>query len=136
MKGHLRERSPGHWGIVLDIRDPATGKRKRRWHSFAGTKRQAQVECARLISEMQGGTYVEPSKVTVAAYLARWLEHVRPQISPRTFERYSEIVVKNILPALGGVQLAKLRPVQISKCTQGRSLQAVRTAQVASRPPA
>jgi len=115
MKGHLRERSPGHWGIVLDVRDPATGKRKRRWHSFAGTKRQAQVECARLISEMQGGTYLELGKLTIAAYFARWLEHVRPQISPRTFERYSEIVTKNILPELGGVQLAKLRPVQISE---------------------
>src|SRR6266498_3526981 len=115
MKGHLRERSPGHWAIVLDVRDSATGKRKRRWHSFTGTKRPAQVECARLISAIQGGNYVEPSKVTVAAYLPRWLEHVRPQISPRTFERYSEIVVKNILPALGVVQLAKLRPVQISE---------------------
>jgi len=73
MKGHLRERSPGRWGIVLDIRDPTTGKRKRRWHSFAGTKRQAQVECARLISEMQGGTYLEPGKLTIAAYFARCL---------------------------------------------------------------
>jgi hypothetical protein len=23
MKGHLRERSPGHWAIVIDVRDPA-----------------------------------------------------------------------------------------------------------------
>ena len=45
MRGHLRERSPGHWAIVIDVRDPQTGKRKRRWHSFEGTKRQAQVEC-------------------------------------------------------------------------------------------
>jgi integrase len=115
MKGHLRERSPGRWAIVLDISDPATGKRKRRWHSFAGTKRQAQIECARLISELQGGTYLEPSKLTMAAYFARWLEHIRPQISPRTFERYSEIVTKNILPAVGGLLLSRLRPVQISE---------------------
>jgi hypothetical protein len=27
MKGHIRERSPGHWAIVLDVRDPQTGKR-------------------------------------------------------------------------------------------------------------
>ena len=67
MKGHIRERSSGHWAIILDTRDPATGKRRRKWHSFKGTKRQAQVECARLISEMQRGTYVEPSKTTVAS---------------------------------------------------------------------
>ena len=36
MRGHLRERSPGHWAIVIDVRDPDTGKRKRRWHTFAG----------------------------------------------------------------------------------------------------
>jgi hypothetical protein len=29
MKGHLRERSPGHWAIVIDVREPQTGKRKR-----------------------------------------------------------------------------------------------------------
>ena len=28
MKGHLRERSPGRWAIVIDVRDPTTGKRK------------------------------------------------------------------------------------------------------------
>ena len=42
MKGHIRERSPGRWAIVLEIRDPATGSRRRKWHTFVGTKRQAQ----------------------------------------------------------------------------------------------
>jgi hypothetical protein len=76
MKGHIRERSPGHFAIILEQRDPATGKRKRKWHSFAGTKRQTQIECARLISEMKGGTYLEPSKTTIAQFLDRWLEHM------------------------------------------------------------
>ena len=68
MRGHLRERSPGHWAIVIDVRDPTTGKRKRRWHTLVGTKRQAQIECARLISELQGGTPVAPSRETLAAF--------------------------------------------------------------------
>jgi integrase len=114
MKGHIRERSPGHWAIVLDVRDSATGKRKRRWHSFEGTKRQAQTECARLISEMKGGTYVDPSKITVATFLDRWLDHVRVQVAPRTHERYAELARKTIVPLLGGVILIKLRPEQIS----------------------
>ena len=60
MRGHIRERSPGHWAIVIDVRDPQTGERRRRWHSFTGTKRQAQVECARLVSELQNGTRIGP----------------------------------------------------------------------------
>jgi hypothetical protein len=38
MKGHIRERSPGHCAIILDQRDPATGQRRRKWHSFKGPK--------------------------------------------------------------------------------------------------
>ncbi len=114
MKGHIRERSPGHWAIVLDLRDPATGNRKRRWHSFTGTKRTAQIECARLISEMQRGTYLEPNKTTVAQFLDRWLADVKVRVSPKTFERYEQVCRKNIAPLLGAVLLPKLRPAQIS----------------------
>jgi hypothetical protein len=115
MKGHIRERSAGHWAIVLDMRDPATGTRRRKWHSFFGTKRQAQIECARLISEMQRGSYLEPSKTTVAQFLDRWLADVKARVSPRTYERYEQICHKNIIPLLGAVSLARLRPEQISE---------------------
>jgi integrase len=114
VKGHLRERSAGSWAIVLEQRDAATGKRKRKWHSFKGTKRQAQVECARLISVIQGGTYLEPSKTTVAEYLTRWLEHIESQVSPKSSERYAGLINQNIIPLLGAVHLTKLKPVQIS----------------------
>jgi integrase len=114
VKGHIRERSPGHWAIVIDVRDPTTGKRRRKWHGFAGTKRQAQVECARLISELNSGLYIEPAKITVAQFLARWLEDVKARVAAKTHERYGEIVRKNINPLLGTVVLTKLRPIQIS----------------------
>ena len=115
MKGHIRERSPGHWAIVVELRDPGTGKRRRKWHAFAGTKRKAQEECARLISALKGGTYLEPAKITVAEHMERRLEHVRSQVSPKTFERYCGVVRGNIVPALGGVLLTKLQPAQISE---------------------
>src|SRR3954466_15002680 len=114
MKGHIRERSPGHWAIVIDARDTETGMRKRRWHAFKGTKRQAQIESARLIGEIQNGTSVEPSRLTVAAFLARWLDHIRPQVAPRTWERYAEIVRTYLVPVLGAVPLTKLQAMAIS----------------------
>jgi integrase len=114
VRGHIRERSPGQWAIVLDVRDPETGKRRRKWHSFCGTKREAQVECSRLISAISGGAYIEPARITVGQFLDRWLEHIKPQVSPRTHERYGEIVRKNLDPILGAVVLTKLRPMPIS----------------------
>jgi len=114
MKGHIRERSAGRWAIILDVHNGATGKRRRKWHSFAGTKRRAQIECARLVSELQNGAPIESSRLTVAAYLNQWLEHIKPQVSSKTFERYSSIVRANLKPALGTIPLAKLQPMQVS----------------------
>ena len=113
MKGHIRQRSPGHWAIVIDERDPQTGKRKRRWRSFAGTKRQAQVEAARLISERQNGTAVEPNRITLGQFLGQWLEYIEPQVAPRTHERYGEIVRTYLVPALGTILLTKLQAMTI-----------------------
>jgi integrase len=119
MKGHIRERSPGRWAIILDVRDPVTGTRKRRWHSFKGTKRQAQIEAARLISELQNGTAVEPSRITVAQFLNEWLEHIEPQVAPRTHERYGEIVRTYLVPALGTTSLTKMQAMTISAAYAG-----------------
>jgi hypothetical protein len=114
MRGHLRERSPGHWAIVIDVRDPQTGKRKRKWHSFEGTKREAQIECARLITEREGGAYIDPTRVTVAAFLHRWLGHMSTQVSPRSHENYGAVINTNIVPLIGNIVLSKLRPDAIA----------------------
>jgi len=114
MRGHIRLRSPGHYAIIIDLIDATTGKRRRKWHSFTGTKRQAQVECARLIAAKQGGTYLEPNKTTLRQFLEKWLEHIKPNVSQGTHQRYSELALKNIVPLLGEVILSKLNPIHIS----------------------
>jgi integrase len=114
MKGHIRERSPGKWYVVLDNPDPETGKRRRKWVRVQGGKREAQVECARLVAAHRAGEFIEPSRLTVRQFLVRWLEHVRSQVAPRSFERYQEIAMKNLAPLLGGVALNKLKPMHVS----------------------
>ena len=96
MKGHVRERGKGNWYAVLSVRDPQTGKRRVRFHSLPGCKgkREAQQECARIITELSKGAYVEPDKTSLAQFLERWLIHIRTQVSPRTYERYAELVRK------------------------------------------
>lgn len=113
MKGHLKERSPGRWAIVIDVPDPETGKRRRKWHSFQGTKRQAESECARLVAELDGGSYIEPSKTTVREFFVRWLAHEKANVSPKTHSRYQELLLKNVAPLIGSVMLSKLSAARI-----------------------
>jgi integrase len=114
VRGHIRERSRGHWAIVIDLRDAATGRRKRKWHSFKGNKREAQKECARLIHELSVGAYIVPSRATLAAYLEVWLTDIKSRISPRTHQRYTQLARKNIVPLLGETFLKDLQPASIS----------------------
>jgi hypothetical protein len=89
MKGHVRARPQGsdNWYAVLSVRDPATGRRKTKWRRLkAKGKRQAQVECARLITELGTGGYAESDRISVGQFLERWLDHIRTQVSPRTHE--------------------------------------------------
>jgi integrase len=116
MKGHVKLRGKV-WYAILSVRDERTNKRKVRFVSLPNChgRREAQIECARLVTEAQTGGYVEPGKTTVAQFLERWLNHIQTQVSPRTHGRYCELMRTNVVPLLGAVPLAKLRPERISE---------------------
>ncbi|HEX9322844.1 MAG TPA: site-specific integrase [Xanthobacteraceae bacterium] len=115
MKGHLIERSPGKWAIVLDVKDPATGKRRRKWHSFSGTKREAQKRCAELITEIGQGAYIEPSKQTVARYFEAWLRDWAPlKAGPKTLERYWSLA-GHVTTAIGTKSLQQTRGSDLAR---------------------
>ena len=58
--------------------------------------------------------YLEPSKITVIQFFERWLRHIKPNVSPRTHERYEQIALKNIGPLIGAKRLVELKPIDIS----------------------
>jgi integrase len=114
-QGHIRQQGSGSWEIKFDLgRDPVTERRITKYVTFRGTKRGAQDELTRLLSQRNDGTYVEPTKMTVAQYLRHWLEaDIDRRVAARTAARHREIVEKNILPRLGHVPLRKLTAVHI-----------------------
>ncbi|MBC7324142.1 MAG: site-specific integrase, partial [Moorella sp. (in: Bacteria)] len=99
--------------IVVEAgRDPATGKRRRIKRAFQGNKRDAEKEMARLIAEVERGTYIEPSRMTFGEYTLSWLEdYGRIKLSPTTYRRYKQIIDLRVVPWLGSVPLSKLRPL-------------------------
>jgi len=115
MRGHLRERSPGRWAIVIDVRDPATGRRKRKWHSFRGTKREAQVKKAELIAAMGHGSYVEHSKIAVAEFVRSRIDQweAAGTITARTAQRYRQLAENQIAPHVGIKPIQKLTRLDV-----------------------
>ena len=44
MKGHVRKRSRTSWAIVLELEPGADGKRRQKWHSVKGNRKDAERE--------------------------------------------------------------------------------------------
>ena len=57
--------------------------------------------------------------MTVRAWLTQWHETVRSEVSPKTHERYGEIVNNFLIPALGNLPLVKLAPINIQHAYNG-----------------
>ena len=67
----------------------------------------------------KSGTSIDPARISVAAYLDRWLAHMRSQISPRTYELYGESIA-NTVPHIGHVLLSNCSRMRSQRCMQRR----------------
>lgn len=103
------------WLATMELgRDPLTGRR-RRTHVTAATRREAELEAARLRHEVAEGLDLEPTKITVAQYLSRWLGSVKSNLAPATYRRYEDLLRLHVMPYVGAVALSKLRPLQVQQ---------------------
>jgi integrase len=115
-QGHIRRRGEGSWEIKFDLgRNPVTGKRETRYHSFKGTRRQAQAELVRLSAEAIKGVYVDASGETISQFLDRWdRDWASHHVSLKTVERYRQLIANQIKPHLGAMLVQKVKPVHLN----------------------
>jgi len=127
MKGHVYQRTKGSWTLVYDLpADAATGKRRQKWQTVKGTKRDAERALREVLISIDTGAYVTPSKLTLGDLLGQWLrEYAAMNTTDRTQESYSAVVRRHLIPALGKIWLVELRPQDLqsyyaSKLAKGR----------------
>ncbi len=113
MKGHITRRGDA-WCIVFDLGRDERGRRRQKWVTVRGSRRDAERELARLQHELTTGAYVAPADMTVAQYLEYWLQHyAQPSVAVKTLEGYTEYVRLHLIPSLGRHKLARLQPAHI-----------------------
>ena len=112
--GHIRQRAAGSFEIRYSLgTDPATGRRRIATTTVKGNRRAAEKELRRLLRTLDTGEHVDPTGMTVREWLLQWLDTVRQEVSPKSFERYQEIVSNFLTPALGTLSLVKVAPSHI-----------------------
>lgn len=115
MRGHVRRRGPS-WTFMVDIgRDPATGKRRLKSVGGFRTRRDAERALSKMLEQINQGTYVEPSRMTLADYLPQWLEAARLRgLRQTTLVGYEVMITRQLIPRIGALQLRELTPAHLN----------------------
>jgi integrase len=115
-RGTIKSRSPGSYWIRYSLgRDPVSGKRRFATATVRGTRKEAEKELVRLLRTVDTGEHVDPSRMTVGDWLELWTQTTKAEVSPKTHERYAEIVRCYLKPGLGTIALQRLTPSEIQK---------------------
>jgi integrase len=113
VRGHIQRRGRSSWRLKFDVAE--NGSRQTRYITVHGTKRDAQIKLAGLISSIGKGQFVEPNKMTVGEFVrtrvAQW--EASGNISARTAQRYRQLVEHQIMPFIGARVLQQLRPLDV-----------------------
>lgn len=108
MRGSVVKRGAGYSVVIELSPDPATGKRRQKWHSGYATKKEAERARTKLLGQVDDGAYVEHSRQTVAEYMADWLPAIEATVKPATFYSYARNVRLHVIPNVGRVRLSQL----------------------------
>jgi integrase len=108
--GTVVERWRGRIRLGIDRR---TGK-NRRVTLYADTRSELATKMARLQADASRGIVPSSERMSVAAYMQRWLDDaVKPSVRQTTHRQYEGVVRVHIAPRIGKVQLDKLSPADV-----------------------
>lgn len=94
--------------------DPVSGKQIQR-SVTAKTQKEAVQKLKQITMEVDQGTYVAPTKMTVKEWLEIWLEDYLGSVKKSTAYLYKRNMEQYIIPRIGAVKLSSLTPHMIQR---------------------
>src|SRR5918993_2394294 len=88
----------------------ANGKKR---YVYGKTKKDMAAKLAKAIADRDAGLVYDSGKLTVGAYLDKWLDAIRDTLRRRTVQRHEQIARLHLKPTLGKVKLNKLNALQL-----------------------
>lgn len=102
---------------MVDL-EPAGAPRRQVMRGGFATRAEAEAEKAKVQQDRTSGAYVEPSRLTVAQYLAGWLSglDLRREVAGNTLDGWRICIERHLGPRIGAVRLQQLTQGQIRAC--------------------
>jgi integrase len=107
--GAIDQRGKDRWRLRYRV----GGKRYTK--TVKGSITDARTALRALLKSADDGVHVAPGKTSLATWFTSWTALLERTVSPKTLERYSELMRLHVLPALGFKTLQSISATEIDQ---------------------
>ena len=116
MAGSIEKRGKNSYRLVCLAGYDLQGNPIKKTKTIHGTKKEAEIELAKFVADVQNGMFVEGKSLKFSEFTEIWKrDYASKELAPSTYKRYCRILETRLLPYFGHFYINKIKPTDIMK---------------------
>ena len=129
MAGSIEKRGKNSYRLSCLAGYNLQGKPIKKTKTVHGTKKEAEIELAKFVADVQNGMVIEGKSLKFSEFTEIWKrDYGSKELAPSTYKRYCRMLETRLLPYFGRFYVNKIKPTDIMQFYDllGRDTQLVR----------
>ena len=116
MAGSIEKRGKNSYRLTVSEGFDLNGKPMIHRKTVHGTKKDAEVELAKFVTEVQNGLVIDGKSLKFSEFTEIWKrDYGSKELAPSTYKRYCRMLETRLLPYFGHFYINKIKPTDIMK---------------------
>ena len=116
MAGSIEKRGKNSYRLTVSEGFDLSGKPMIHRKTVHGTKKDAEVELAKFVTEVQNGLVIDGKSLKFSEFTEIWKrDYGSKELAPSTYKRYCRMLETRLLPYFGHFYISKIKPTDIMK---------------------
>lgn len=116
MAGSIEKREKNSYRLTVSEGFDLDGKPMIHRKTVHGTKKDAEVELAKFVTEVQNGLVIDGKSLKFSEFTEIWKrDYGSKELAPSTYKRYCRMLETRLLPYFGHFYINKIKPTDIMK---------------------
>lgn len=116
MAGSIEKRGKNSYRLTVSEGFDLNGKPMIHRKTVHGTKKDAEVELAKFVTEVQNGLVIDGKSLNFSEFTEIWKrDYGSKELAPSTYKRYCRMLETRLLPYFGHFYINKIKPTDIMK---------------------
>lgn len=116
MAGSIEKRGKNSYRLTVSEGFDLDGKPMIHRKTVHGTKKDAEVELAKFVTEVQSGLVIDGKALRFSEFVEIWKrDYGSKELAPSTYKRYCRMLETRLLPYFGHFYINKIKPTDIMK---------------------